>query len=68
MRDTEREAETQEREKQAPHGEPNVGLNPGAPGSRPEPKADAHPCATQMPPDIHSFTANTAHYQPWGVD
>ena len=26
--------------KQAPCGEPNVGLDPGTPGSLPEPKAD----------------------------
>ena len=31
------------REKQAPCGEPNVGLNPRTPGSRPEPKADTQP-------------------------
>ena len=31
------------REKQAPIREPNVGLDPRTPGSRPEPKADAQP-------------------------
>ena len=39
MRDQERdrEAEThRQREKQAPCREPDVGLNPGSPGSRPE--------------------------------
>ena len=38
--DREREAETQlrQRERQAPCWEPNVGLGPGAPGSRPGPK------------------------------
>ena len=35
MRDTEREAETTEREKQAPHMEPDVGLDSETPGSRP---------------------------------
>ena len=36
MRDREREAETQaEGEKQAPCREPDVGLDPGSPGSRP---------------------------------
>ena len=30
-----------QREKQAPHREPDVGLDPRIPGSRPEPKADA---------------------------
>ena len=33
MRDTEREVETQQREKQAPHGEPDAGLDPGVLGS-----------------------------------
>ena len=38
MRDTEREAETQrekQRDKQAPRREPDVGLDPRTPGSRP---------------------------------
>ena len=43
MRETEREAETQAEEKQAPHGEPNVGLKPRTTGSQPEPKPDAQP-------------------------
>ena len=38
MSDTHRE-----REKQAPCREPNVGLDPGTPGSHPELKADAQP-------------------------
>ena len=42
MRDTERGRDRQ-MEKQAPCREPNVGLDPGTPGSRPEPKADAQP-------------------------
>ena len=32
-----------QREKQAPHREPDVGLNPGSPGSRSGPKAGAKP-------------------------
>ena len=32
-----------QREKQAPRRKPDVRLNPGTPGSRPEPKADAQP-------------------------
>ena len=36
MRDTEREAETQQREKQAPCRDPDVGLDPGSPGSGPD--------------------------------
>ena len=43
MIDPEREAETQQKEKQAPYREPNVGLNPRTPGSHPEPQADAQP-------------------------
>ena len=39
MRDTE-EAETWQREKQAPSGKPDVGLDLGTPGLCPEPKAD----------------------------
>ena len=42
MRDRERERERQrhrQREKQAPCREPDVGLNPGTPGSCPGPKA-----------------------------
>ena len=42
MRDRERQRHRQ-REKQAPCGGPDVGLDPGTPGSRPEPKADAPP-------------------------
>ena len=42
MRDTERERQRhRQKEKQAPYREPDVGLNPGTPGSRPELKADA---------------------------
>ena len=40
MRDTERQRHRQ-REKQPPHKEPDVGLNPRIPGSCPELKADA---------------------------
>ena len=43
MRHTEGETETRQREKQAPRGEPDVGLDPRTPGSRPKLKADAQP-------------------------
>ena len=46
MRDTERARERprhRQREKQAPCREPDVGLNPGSPGSGPGLKADAKP-------------------------
>ena len=43
-RDTHRERQRhRQREKQAPCGEPDAGLDPGTPGSRPEPKAGAKP-------------------------
>ena len=42
MRDRKRQRHRQ-REKQAPCGEPVVGLDPRTPGSCPEPKADAQP-------------------------
>ena len=40
MRDVQRQRHRQN-EKQAPHRESDMGLNPRIPGSRPEPKADA---------------------------
>ena len=44
MSEIERRAEThRQREKQAPYKDPNVGLYPGSPGSRPGPKAGAKP-------------------------
>ena len=44
MRDTERERQRhRQREKQATRREPDVGLDPGTPGSRTRPKADAKP-------------------------
>ena len=46
MRDREREAETQAREKQAPCREPNMGLDPRSPGSHPGLKATPSCCAT----------------------
>ena len=42
MRDTQRQKHRQ-REKQAPCGKPDVGLDPRTPESRPEPKAGAQP-------------------------
>ena len=45
-RETDRQTETErgrEREKQAPCREPDVGLNPGTPGSLPGLKAGAQP-------------------------
>ena len=43
MRDTKREAETQAEGEAGSMQGPDAGLDPGTPGSRPEPKADAQP-------------------------
>ena len=67
MRDTEREWERQrhrQREKQAPCRKPDVGLNPGTPGSGPEPKAGVLPLSH---PDIpHQITLKTHGIGPPG--
>ena len=55
MRDMEREAETY-RKKQGPHGEPDAGLDPPTPRSRPEPKADAHPLSHPGAPTFQYFS------------
>ena len=54
MRDTHTERQThRQREKQAPCREPDVGLNPGSPGSRLGPKAGAKPLShPEIPQDI----------------
>ena len=55
MKDRERERQThRQREKQAPHGEPNVGLDPRTPGSHPELKADTEPLShTDVPQNVY---------------
>ena len=56
MRDTQRERQREtQREKQAPCREPDLGLNPGTPGSRPEPKADAQPLTHPGVPNFEIF-------------
>ena len=57
-REREREAETQEEgEAGSMHREPNVGFNPGSPGSRPGPKAGAKPLRHPgIPPFIFRWT------------
>ena len=53
MRDRKRERERQrhrQREKQAPCREPDVGLDPGSPGSHPRLKAALNLCATGAAP------------------
>ena len=48
MRERERERQRhRQREKQAPRREPDVGLDPGTPGSHPEPKTDTKPLSHQ---------------------
>ena len=54
MRGTEREAETQaEGEAGSPPSKgPDVGLNPGTPGSCPEPKTDVQPLSHPGTPNL----------------
>ena len=51
----EREAETQEEGEAGPCREPDMGLNPGTPGSRPGPKADAKPLSHPGIPCFKDF-------------
>ena len=56
MRERERERQRhRQREKQAPCREPNVGLDPGSPGSRSVPKAGAKPLSHPGIPDDPNF-------------
>ena len=56
MSDTEKERQGhRQREKQALHKEPDVGLEPGTQGSRPEPKADTQPLSHPGVPVLLSF-------------
>ena len=56
MRDTERESQRQrQKEKQAPCGEPDAGLDPRTPGLQLEPKADAQPLNHQGDPTLQIF-------------
>ena len=55
-REREREAETQaEGEAGSMHREPDVGFDPGSPGSRPGPKAGAKPLRHPGIPGIYLF-------------
>ena len=51
MKERERQRHRQG-EKQAPCGEPTAGLDPGTPGSRPEPKADSQPLSHLGAPEL----------------
>ena len=56
MSDTEIERQKhREREKHAPCREPDVGLNPGTPGSQPGPKAGAKPLSHPGIPITDNF-------------
>ena len=44
-----------QREKQAPYGEPNMGLDPWTPGPQPEPKSDTQPLSHPGTPKIYLF-------------
>ena len=55
MRDTEREAEIQAEGEAGSHREPDVGLDPGNPASRPEPKAGAKPLSHPGIPQLILF-------------
>ena len=46
------------REKQAPCREPDVGLNPGTPGSCPGPKADAQQLSHPGVPEVRDLHAS----------
>ena len=50
-RHTQRQKLMQREENQAPCREPDMGLDPETPGSRPEPKADAQPLSHPGAPD-----------------
>ena len=62
MRDTQRQRHRQ-REKQAPSGEPDVGLDSRTPGSQPEPKAGAKPLRHPGIPALIIINATSFHIQ-----
>ena len=60
----EREAETQEEgEAGSMHREPDVGFDPGSPGSRPGPKAGAKPLRHPGIPKFNSFNSKCPNYK-----
>ena len=64
MRDTHRERQRhRQREKQAPCGDPDVGLDPRMPGSRPELKADAQPLSHPGIPILNFFKGRNRSIQ-----
>ena len=66
VRERGREAETQaEGEAGSMHWEPNVGLDPGTPGSCPGPKADAKPLSHPGIPENLKFLSRKHDQMPW---
>ena len=61
MRDRETDTHRQ-RDKQAPHGEPNVELDPRTLGSCPEPKVDTQPLSHSGVPVNHILRMNSNKY------
>ena len=59
MRDRERQRERQRQEKQAPCKEPDMGLDPGTPGSCPGLKASAQPLSRPGIPRFYLFIHET---------
>ena len=64
VRDTQSQRHRQ-REKQAPTGELDAGLDPRTMGSRPEPRADAQPLSHPGAPPHQSSIIPSAHYIMW---
>ena len=64
QREREREAETRAEKKEAPRWEPNVGLDPGTPGSCPGPKAGAK--TTGPPRNPHGKSCILFYFFPHG--
>ena len=65
MRETQREGQHRQREKQAPCRKPDVGLDPRSQGSRPEPKANAQLLSHPGIPDVYFFNKEAKSIQ-WG--
>ena len=62
MRDTEREAERWQKGEAGSLWEPDAGLNPRTPGSRPEPKAGAQPLSHPCVPLLRFMILSTLSY------
>ena len=64
MRDTQRETETQAEGETGSMQESDAGLNPGTPGSQPEPKVDTQPLSHPSIPPQDGF-AKTSSCLSW---